>query len=65
MPGYPKAFIDITTAYIAHLAVLRAASPTIDLTTLASNEFPAIRTASVANKNDLNAAMAEFLLANN
>lgn len=65
MAGYPKAFIDVTTAYAAHLKVLRTANPGKDLTTLAVKEFPTIRTAaSAGNKDDLNTAIAEFLLTN-
>ena len=65
MAGYANAFVDLTTAYSQHLVVLRAANPGADLTTLAVSEFPTIRTAaSAANKDDLNTAIAEFLLTN-
>lgn len=65
MAGYPKAFVDLTSFYTAHLAVLRAANPGKDLTTLATKEFPTIRTAvSAGNKDDLNTAIAEWLLTN-
>jgi hypothetical protein len=63
--GNPKAFEDVTTVYVAHLAVLRAANPGADLTTLASKDLVTIRAASVNNADDLTTAIAEYLLSNN
>jgi hypothetical protein len=60
----PKAFDDLTTAYIGHLALLRAANPGVDLTTLASKDLVTIHAASVDNLDDLNTATAEYILAN-
>jgi hypothetical protein len=62
--GNPKAFDDLTTHYISHLALLRAANPGVDLTTLASKDLVTIHAASVDNLDDLNTATAEYILAN-
>ena len=62
--GNPKAFDDLTTHYVAHLATLRAANPGKDLTTLASKDLVTIHAASVNNLDDLNTAIAEYILAN-
>ena len=63
--GNPKAFEDLTTVYTAHVAVLHAANPTQDLTSLASKDLATVRAASVSNTDDLNNALAEYLLSNN
>ncbi len=63
--GNPKAFSDLNTVYVAHLAALRAANPGKDLSTLAAKDFVTIHAASVNNLDDLNTATAEYLLSNN
>ncbi len=63
--GNAKAFIDLTTVYVAHLAALRTANPGADLTTLAVKDLTTIHAASVNNLDDLNTATAEYLLSNN
>lgn len=62
--GNPKAFEDLTTVYCARLVALRAASPGVDLATLASKDLVTIHAASVDNLDDLNTSIAEYLLAN-
>ena len=64
--GNPKAFEDVTTVYVAHLAALRAANSGKDLTTLTTKDLVTIRNAaSAGNKDDVNTAIPEYLLANN
>lgn len=63
--GNVKAFQDVTTAYIAHLAALRAANPGKDMTTIATKDFVTIRAAVTAdNRDDLNTAIAASIFAN-
>lgn len=63
--GNAKAFQDVTTVYVAHLATLRAANPGKDLTTLAGKDLVTIHAASANNLDDLDSAIAEYLLSNN
>ncbi len=64
--GYARAFTDLTTYYVAHLAVLAAANSGKDLGTLASKDLATIHGAvSAGNQDDLNTAIAEYLLTNN
>jgi hypothetical protein len=63
--GNPKAFEDVTTALIAHLAALRAANSGKDLSTLATKDFVTMRAAvSAGNRDDLNTAIAESIFTN-
>lgn len=65
MPGNPRAFLDVTTAYVSHLVVLRNANAGADLTTLVAKDLVTMRNAvSAGNQDDLNTAIPEYLLLN-
>jgi hypothetical protein len=63
--GYANAFTDLTYAFVKHIAVLRAANPGIDSTTLAAHDIATVRGAATApGLANMNVAEAEYLLVN-
>ena len=63
--AYPKAFDDLTTAMQVRYRTLQAANSGKDMTTVFSKNLATIHAASVNNLDDLNTAIAEYLLSNN